>query len=109
MIYDPFSGRGTTVLEAGLLDRNVISNDVNPLSRILTYPRFFVPDILEIENRFNKIPFHEGEAADFDLSMFYHPKTENELISLRNYFCEKHQNQQEALPDAWISMVATSR
>ena len=109
VIYDPFSGRGTTVLEAGLLDRNVISNDVNPLSRILTYPRFFVPDILAIENRLNEIPFQEETTANFDLSMFYHPKTENELISLRNYFCEKNKNQQEDLPDAWIRMVATNR
>ena len=26
-MYDPFSGRGTTVIEAGLLGRSVISND----------------------------------------------------------------------------------
>lgn len=31
VIYDPFSGRGTTVLEAGLLKRNFILNDINPL------------------------------------------------------------------------------
>ena len=30
LVYDPFSGRGTTVIEAGLLGRRVISNDINP-------------------------------------------------------------------------------
>ena len=42
VIYDPFSGRGTTVVEAGLLGRNIISNDINPLSEIMAKPRFFV-------------------------------------------------------------------
>src|SRR5512137_1269136 len=44
-VYDPFSGRGTTVIEAGLLGRNVIANDTNPLSRIITEPRFFPPPV----------------------------------------------------------------
>ncbi len=37
VVYDPFSGRGTSVIEAALLERNIISNDVNPLSKILEY------------------------------------------------------------------------
>src|SRR5262245_21026125 len=38
VVYDPFSGRGTTAIEAALHGRSVIANDVNPLSAILTYP-----------------------------------------------------------------------
>ena len=30
LVYDPFSGRGTTAIEAGLLGRRVIANDINP-------------------------------------------------------------------------------
>ena len=33
VVFDPFMGRGTTLLEAVLLGRDVIGNDVNPLSR----------------------------------------------------------------------------
>src|SRR3989344_9053049 len=55
IVYDPFSGRGTTAIEAGLLDRNVIANDINPLSRILSQPRFFVPKIADLQNRLSKI------------------------------------------------------
>ena len=36
VVYDPFSGRGTTAVEAALRGRSVIANDVNPLSAILT-------------------------------------------------------------------------
>src|SRR5512139_2711809 len=50
-VYDPFSGRGTTVIEAGLLGRQIASNDANPLSRILIMPRFFIPAEKEITAR----------------------------------------------------------
>ncbi len=43
LVYDPFGGRGTTVIEAGLLGRRVVQNDINPLSVLLTRPRFFCP------------------------------------------------------------------
>ncbi len=31
IVYDPFSGRGTTVIEAALLGRNGIANDISPI------------------------------------------------------------------------------
>ena len=49
VVYDPFSGRGTTVIEAGLRGRRVVANDINPLSRLMSYPRFFVPWVRSIE------------------------------------------------------------
>ncbi|MEW6712930.1 MAG: DNA methyltransferase, partial [Candidatus Riflebacteria bacterium] len=38
-VGDPFGGRGTTVLQAALLKRKGLSNDVNPLSERLAYPK----------------------------------------------------------------------
>ena len=35
-IYDPFMGRGTTLVEGTLLNRNVIGNDINPLCELLS-------------------------------------------------------------------------
>lgn len=109
IVYDPFSGRGYTVLEAALLNRNIISNDINPLSRILSYPRLFIPDITELETRLYSLPFSENAKEDIDLSMFYHPKTEAEIISLRNYLEMRRQNNLEDEIDQWIRMVATNR
>ena len=54
IVYDPFMGRGTTIIEAALLKRNVIGNDVNPLSRILAAPRLDIPDIGEVEQRLTR-------------------------------------------------------
>ncbi len=108
-IYDPFSGRGTTVIEAALLGRKVVSNDVNPLSRILTMPRLEVPDLSEIEQRLEKIPIDEALVSDIDLSMFYHKRTEKEILSLRNYLGQRIMEGKEDSADRWIRMVATNR
>ncbi|TYP50861.1 DNA methyltransferase [Thermosediminibacter litoriperuensis] len=109
VVYDPFSGRGTTVVEAGLLGRRVISNDVNPLSEILCRPRFFIPSPSEVEERLRRVPVYTGARAEMDLSMFYHPDTEAEIVSLRNYLNRRRQEGTEDDVDRWIRMVATSR
>ena len=108
-VYDPFSGRGTTGIEAGLLVRKVISNDINPLSKIFTYPRLAVPSPVEVEARLNEISFYESLRADLDLSMFYHPKTEAEIVSLKRYLDEKKRSGCEDDADHWIRMIATNR
>ena len=51
VVYDPFSGRGTTPLEAALHGRRVVANDVNPLSAILTRQRLEAPLPDAIETR----------------------------------------------------------
>ncbi len=108
IVYDPFSGRGTTVIEAGLLGRNAIANDTNPLSRIMTEPRFFPPDYQAVEKRLASIP-RECGTADIDLSMFYHPDTEKEIITLRQYLLARHTASRDDMIDRWIAMVATNR
>ncbi len=107
-VYDPFSGRGTTAVEAALMGRRVIANDVNPLSKILSAPRLALPEIDGIRERLSEIPFCENLINETNLSMFYHPRTEGELLSLRGYLIER----QDLVPndrDNWIRMVATSR
>jgi hypothetical protein len=109
VVYDPFSGRGTTVIEAGLMGRNVISNDINPLSRILTEPRFFVPDIADLKNRLGDLRTRKNAKADIDLSMFYHPVTEAKIVSLKKYLQKRKDSGEEDALDKWIRMVATNR
>ena len=108
LIYDPFSGRGTTVIEAGLLGRNVVANDANPLSRIMTESRFFLPDIAAVGKRLAAIPA-ANEGASIDLSMFYHPDTEKEIIALRSYLQNRKACSRDDMIDRWIAMVATNR
>ena len=108
-VYDPFAGRGTTILEAGLLGRQIIANDINPLSAILAQPRFCIPDPRDLQTRLAAIPFDPDARADCDLAMFYHPQTLAELASLRNYLRAQAQRGASDQLDAWIRMVATNR
>ena len=107
-MYDPFGGRGTTALEAGLLGRRVIANDVNPLSKILTEPRLSPPRAEEVVGRLEAIP-RDGDRADRDLSMFYHPDTEREIVALRRYLLGRREDGTADAVDRWIAMVATNR
>lgn len=109
IVYDPFAGRGTTIIEAALLRRNVISNDINPLSKILSEPRLSVPALSEVKERLSRINFTEKLKAEIDLSMFYHPDTEAEIVSLKNYLIKRSEAGKEDEIDRWIRMVATNR
>jgi len=109
VVYDPFSGRGTTIVQAGLSGRNVIGNDINPLSTLLSRPRFFIPSRQIIDTRLSEIPWSGLHKRDLDLSMFYHPQTESEILSLRGYLSSRRQKQTEDEIDEWIRMVATNR
>lgn len=109
IVYDPFSGRGTTAVEAALMGRNVAANDVNPLSAMLTRPRLEVPLIAHIDVRLRAIKVSAKLRNDIDLSMFYHPDTERELLNLRAYLQQRRDSGDEDDADRWIRMVATNR
>jgi DNA modification methylase len=108
-IYDPFMGRGTTLIEAALANRRVIGNDINPLSSVLCEPRLHPPTEVEVKKRLENIRFNNERRAEIDLSMFYHRRTEAELISLRNYLSRRRNSGKEDYIDRWIRMIATSR
>lgn len=108
-VYDPFGGRGTTVIEAALCKRKGISNDINPLSEIMAYPRLFLPNISDVKERLNEIELDKTKKSDTDLSMFYHEETLAELLSLKEYLSNRKKIGEEDLTDKWIRMVATSR
>jgi len=107
-VYDPFSGRGTTALEAALMGRRVAANDLNPLSRLLAEPRLTPPDPAEVARRLKDIP-RTGASDGLDLSMFFHADTEAEIRGLRSWCLEREAAGELDPLDAWLRMVATNR
>ncbi len=105
VVYDPFMGRGTTLIEAQLHGHKVIGNDINPLSKVLTSPRLNPPMLANIEKRLSEIDLSNDAEIDPDLLVFFHENTLSEIYGWRTYF------QQEQLDrvDAWLQMVACSR
>ncbi len=109
VVYDPFSGRGTTAVEAALQGRNVVANDANPLSAILTWPRLELPSVADIDKRLRSLRFAANASSDIDLSMFFHRNTLYEILGLRQYLARRHREGAEDSVDRWIRMVATNR
>ena len=109
VVFDPFMGRGTTLVEAALLGRAAWGNDVNPLSKILVRPRFHPPLLAEVEKRIADLNLNSRGRASVDLSMFYHVRTEAEIVSLRRYLLERQASGRADAVDRWIRMVATNR
>ena len=107
-VYDPFSGRGTTALEAALLGRRVAANDVNPLARMLAEPRLTPPEPADVQQRLQAIP-RSGTGDALDLGMFFHPDTEAEIRGLRDWCLGRAASGELDDLDTWIRMVATNR
>jgi hypothetical protein len=107
-VYDPFSGRGTTALEAALLGRRVAANDVNPLSRMLAEPRLTPPEPAAVKARLDQVP-RCGTVDALDLGMFFHPDTEAEIRGLRDWCVGRAASGELDDLDIWIRMVATNR
>lgn len=107
-VYDPFSGRGTTAIEAALLGRRVAANDVNPLARMLAEPRLTPPEPAAVARRLAEIP-RSGAADGTDLGMFFHPDTEAEIRGLKDWCLARANRGELDSLDAWIRMVATNR
>ena len=109
VLYDPFMGRGTTVLESALLGRVPRGCDVNPLSQVLALPRLAPPEVAQVEARLGAIDFMwRGEAPD-ELLAFYHPDTLNEICALRAYLASRIADGTADAVDRWIQMVAVNR
>jgi hypothetical protein len=106
VIYDPFMGRGTTLLEAALLGRVPIGCDINPLSRILIEPRLRPPDSDAIRQRLAAIDWGLETELPEELLTFYHPDTLREIGALKGYL--RKQSSLDAV-DRWIRMVALNR
>ena len=105
IVYDPFMGRGTTLIEAQLHGHKAIGNDINPLSIILTSPRLDPPTLADIEKRLSEIDLSNDAEIDQDLLVFFHEDTLREIYGWRTYFRQKQLDKVEA----WLQMVACSR
>ncbi len=108
-IYDPFMGRGTTLLEAFLLGCKPLGNDINPLSQALLEPRLNPPTIEQIEDRLGEINLGVANETYPDLEVFFHRETLTQIIALKEYLLKKQEANGLDRVDRWIRMVALNR
>ncbi len=108
-VYDPFLGRGTTMIEAALFGRRVAGCDINPLSLILTAPRLRPPTVREVRDRLATLDWNFDGERNEQLLTFYHPDTLREIYALRSHLLQRATDHTAKEVDDWIRMVATNR
>jgi hypothetical protein len=108
-VYDPFMGRGTTLVEAALLGRRAFGCDVNPLSRVLCEPRLCPPSLSEVRGALAEVDFADAGEMPGDLLVFYHPDTLRQICALRRHLARKAAEGTLTTADRWIRMVAVNR
>jgi DNA methylase len=110
LVFDPFMGRGTTLLEAALRGRRIAGADVNPLSVLLIRPRLHPISLGEVQRRLGEIDWRAAVPEEAsELTVFFHPDTLVEIAALRSWLLERDGRGRLDAADDWIRMVALSR
>jgi site-specific DNA-methyltransferase (adenine-specific) len=87
VVYDPFCGRGTTVLEACLARRVGLGSDLNPIALVVSGAKVLPPASRTMQHRLNEVQreiraLPTGEEPDH-IKMLFSEKTLGQLLWLR--------------------------
>jgi site-specific DNA-methyltransferase (adenine-specific) len=95
IVLDPFSGRGTTALQARAEGRKAISNDLNPLAYVLSRAKSDPPSWEEIhtfldglETEYKRSKCDTPDVSP-DIQMLYHDNTLKQLCYIRERLLSK--------------------
>jgi len=107
IVLDPFSGRGTTALEAMAQGRIGIGNDLNDLAYLLTKGKLANPtldDVLsridELEDGFFRDEWLRISGIPNKIRMIFHPETQRHLMYLKRELDWRNND-----IDAFLTMV----
>lgn len=109
VVYDPFMGRGTTLIQAALMGRTPYGCDINPLSPALCEPRLIPPSIRDVEDALAQVDFSDVDQLPEDLLVFYHPETLRQICALRKHLARRGRDGRLTAADTWVQMVALNR
>ena len=105
LVFDPFSGRGTTLLEARLLKRKAIASDLNPIALALSKAKSKFLELPKILNRIDELEadydyalyLPEANAQTEEIHLIFHPRTLAQLCYLRYSLLESKNSIDELL------------
>lgn len=112
VILDPFSGRGTTLLESLLLNREALAVDINPVAACLTGAKADPPGLAEIGARLGELQGRYWTVGTLELDeerhslppffrYAFHYRTLRELLFMR-----RHLNWRGDRVDKFIAALA---
>lgn len=91
VVLDPFSGRGTTLLEARLTGRVPLASDLNPIAVALSRAKntdvsldTALSRLAMLEDRYDSVLYvPEAQSEPDDIQLIYHPRVLAQLCYLR--------------------------
>lgn len=87
-VYDPFSGRGTTALEACLLGRVGLGSDLNPMAVLLTQAKVDPPSLRALDRRLSdlrrRIRRRSTRSEPERIRMLFSERTLGEIVWLKD-------------------------
>ncbi len=100
-VLDPFSGRGTTLLQALLMDRQAVAMDINPVAYCISGAKAQVPSTVTLHEELDELQFRYRETATSSLDdertelptffpAAFHSVTLNQLLFLRRTLNWRH-------------------
>lgn len=116
IVFDPFSGRGTTGLQAVLNNRQAILNDANPLAFTYSYSKLFPIDSSTVEKSLEKVPFHDEsyqyqltDEKKTELSAYFHEDTVKEINILKKFLIENESVENRYLQSLLVGILRGNR
>lgn len=97
VLFDPYCGTGTSVVEANLREINAIATDINPLARLITKAKstviplqvldFYLKDFNDYIFQFKfGVKNDSVQVPDFpNIDFWFTPKVKKDLARLKNY------------------------
>ncbi len=97
VIFDPFAGRGTTIIQANMLGYKAIHNDLSPVSYFLSSKRKEIPSKKDFLDRIHKINFNKKRPEPtceekIRFYPFFHPDTFKEILNLRDEYLHNQED-----------------
>ena len=95
VVLDPFSGRGTTTLQARVEGRRTVGNDLNPLAYVLTRAKAAPPTWESVMQRIDDLErsYRRTRSTSIDvpsdIKMLFHANTVRQLVFLRSYLLRR--------------------
>ncbi len=113
IVFDPFAGRGTTIIEANMLGYPAIYNDISRLAYYMSRGRRIIPHWKNLVQRIHDLSLQkEIQPTPHEIKMlspFYHPQTMREILNLRHLIQKNIQCPEQDPELAMIGMAALSR
>lgn len=108
IVFDPFSGKGTTLLAARLLGHSAYGMDVAPEAVICSSAKLTNVTLEEVSDYILRIPITRSKKTQIPrpVRVFFHPSTLEQLLAIRDVLIRDLKKKGSIRDNATVAMAA---